>query len=156
MADVRLPNDEQITRVEYPVLCSRLLDKRREDMDHRHGERVRALALVRVCQSDRAGECWSGLLYNISQDGMFVLSNMRPTINTSLDVYIQFPDNHINVCLPGQVVHANGHGFGLIFRQINKQNRWLIKMLQENHRAKGTRQSIKSRQGSPVSGEASA
>lgn len=125
-------------------------------MDHRHGERVRALALVRVCQNERVEECRAGLLYNISQDGAFVLSNMRPTINASLDVYIQLADNNMNVCLPGQVVHANGHGFGLIFRQINRQNRWLISLLQKNYRTKGNGQSIAGRQGSPVSDEASA
>lgn len=115
-------------------------------MDHRHGERVRALALVRVCHSDSAGEYRAGLLYNISQDGMFVLSNMRPALNASLNVYIQFADNRIDLCLPGQVVHTCDHGFGLIFRQINKQNRWLIKVLQENQRIRGIGRSIDDRQ----------
>lgn len=156
MADVRLPNDEQITREEYPVLCSRLLDKRSEDMDHRHGERVRALALVRVSHSDRAGEYRAGLLYNISQDGMFVLSDMRPSINASIDVYIQFANNRINLCLPGQVVHASDHGFGLIFRQINKKNRWLISVLQENQRTKGIGKSTEDRQEALGLSEASA
>ncbi|TDX99321.1 PilZ domain-containing protein [Thiohalophilus thiocyanatoxydans] len=125
-------------------------------MDHRHGERVRALALVRVCHSDRSGEYWAGLLYNVSQDGMFVLSNMRPALNASLDVYIQFADNRINVCLPGQVVHACDHGFGLIFRQVNKKNRWLIRVLQENQRTKGIGWSIEDRHESRGLSKASA
>lgn len=115
-------------------------------MDNRHGERVRALALVRVCHRGGAGEYRAGLLYNISQDGMFVLSNMRPALNASLDIYIQYADDCINLCLPGQVVHTCDHGFGLIFRQINKQNRWLIKVLQENQRAMGIGRSIDDRQ----------
>ncbi|WP_322567056.1 PilZ domain-containing protein [Thiohalophilus sp.] len=125
-------------------------------MEHRHGERVRALALVRVCRSDRAGECRAGLLYNISQDGIFVLSNMRPAINTGLDVYIQSADNRINLCLPGQVVHANGHGFGLMFRRLNTQNRWLIRLFHENYRTTAKRQLIDDRQGVPGISEAGA
>lgn len=116
-------------------------------MDHRQGERVRALAMVSVCQIDDEGECRAGLLYNVSQDGMFVLSTMRPAINSSLDVYIHFADNLRSICFPGQVVHANDHGFGLILRQVNRQNLWLISLLHENHRTKGTGQAIEDRQG---------
>ena len=125
-------------------------------MDHRHGERVRVLTLVRVCQSDGAGECRAGLIYNISQDGMFVLSIMRPVINASLDVYFQLAGNFMNVCFPGQVVHANDHGFGLIFRRVNRQNRWLISLLYENHRTKGVGPPIEDRQGVPGLSEAGA
>lgn len=122
-------------------------------MEHRHGERVRALALVRVCQSDGADECLPGLLYNVSQDGIFVLSNMQPTINASLDVYIQLAGHFMNVCLPGQVVHANGHGFGMIFRRMNRQNQWLVSLLHANYRARLIGTSIEDRQGLPVLSE---
>ncbi|MDR9437482.1 MAG: PilZ domain-containing protein [Thiohalophilus sp.] len=125
-------------------------------MEHRHGKRVRALALVRVCQSDGAGECRPGLLYNVSQDGMFVLSNMQPAINASFDVYIQIAGHLMNVCLPGQVVHANGHGFGMIFRRMSRQNRWLLSLLQENHRAGLIGTAIEDRQRAPGLSEASA
>lgn len=108
-------------------------------MEHRHGERVQALILARVCQSDRVDRCWAGLLYNISQDGMFVVTEVQPRMNDSLDVYVQLTDSRMNVCLPGQVVHANDYGFGMIFRQINKQNRWLIKLLLESRRRKVSR-----------------
>jgi len=124
-------------------------------MDHRHGERVRVLTLVRVCQSDGAGECRAGLTY-ISQDGIFVPSNIRPAINASLDVYIQLAGNLMNVCFPGQVVHANEHGFGLIFCQVNRQNRWLVSPLQENHRTRIIGTSIEDRQRSPGLSEAGA
>lgn len=111
-------------------------------MEHRHGERVRTLALIRICQSDRKDRCWAGLLYNISQDGMFVVSERLPAINDSLDVYVQLAESYMNVCLPGQVVHANGHGFGMIFRQTNRQSERLIRLLLENRRVNEARQWI--------------
>lgn len=119
-------------------------------MEHRHGERVRSLALVRICQSDRADRCWAGLLYNISWDGMFVVSELLPAINDSLEVYVHLADSRMNVYLPGQVVHANGHGFGMIFRQLNRQSRWLIKLLLENRRIKQAGELIDPSAGSDI------
>lgn len=91
-------------------------------MDHRLGMRRRTQTVVEVC--GRNGVRTEGLVYNISQDGMFVVCEPPPDVNDSVDVYM--PKGPKSVRIPGFVVHRNVNGVGMIFRHLDDSARALV------------------------------
>ena len=85
-------------------------------MNHRQGSRRKALVLVEVCW--RNGQSASGLMYNLSHDGMFVVSDVDLEMNKFVDVVLH-PEGESPVRIPGLVVHQNNNGFGLLFQQLD-------------------------------------
>lgn len=85
--------------------------------DHRRqGVRQRVMTLVKVYHSDN--RCVAGLLYELSADGMFVLSEVQPEVNQRVD--IEFPLSPawgMALTIKGIVVHCRKSGFGLVFRE---------------------------------------
>jgi hypothetical protein len=85
-------------------------------IDHRQGVRHRVLALVKVYTS--GSECSAGLLYEVSADGMFVLSEEPPTVNQCVDIeFALSPAWDMALTIKGIVVHSRNTGFGLMFRE---------------------------------------
>lgn len=85
-------------------------------MDHRQGGRYRVFRLVAVQYDDSAQA--PGLLYNVSRNGMFVLTNARPGVNDCVDVCIRSANGGEEVSISAQVVYHTDHGVGLIFREV--------------------------------------
>ena len=85
-------------------------------MDHRQGNRYRVFRLVEVQYAD-AGRA-PGLLYNVSRNGMFVLTSAQPGMNGCVDIRIHAANDGEAVRISAQVVHHNGCGVGLIFRDL--------------------------------------
>jgi hypothetical protein len=85
-------------------------------IDHRQGVRHRVLTLVKVYHSDN--RCAAGLLYDLSADGMLVLSEVQPDVNQRVN--IEFPLSPawgMAITIKGIVVHCRKSGFGLVFRE---------------------------------------
>ena len=85
-------------------------------MDHRHVSRRQALVLVEIRWRD--DQSASGLMYNLSHDGMFVVSDVDLEMNTCIDVVLQ-PESESPIRIPGLVVHHNNNGFGILFQQLD-------------------------------------
>lgn len=86
-------------------------------MEHRLGKRHRAFRLVTVLQDGVADS--SGLLYNVSRNGMFVLTR-HPANGANLCVDIDLPmRDEAPVRLSALIVHHGDHGLGLIFRHLD-------------------------------------
>lgn len=85
-------------------------------IDHRHGVRHRVLALVKVYEGD--SQYRAGLVYEVSADGMFVLSEVPPAVNQCVDIeFALSPAWDMALTIKGIVVHSRNTGFGLMFRE---------------------------------------
>jgi hypothetical protein len=85
-------------------------------MEHRQGDRHRVLLLALVQRRDGRSE--GGIVYNVSRDGMFVLSVLKPGLYKCVNVVVTGEDG-APVLFPGMVIHHNGAGFGLLFQQLD-------------------------------------
>lgn len=97
-------------------------------MERRQQSRRQALLLteIRVPGGQRA----RGLIYNVSQDGMFVLT--RSALDLEQNVYVQLPaliGQGATVWLVAQVVHRNDHGVGLAFGELTDMVRAMTEAL---------------------------
>jgi len=92
-------------------------------MEHRHGARHNALALADIrCRNGQR----TGLVYNISNDGMFVLTEEPDEVTGGVELYITSDGEGRAVRIPGLVVHNNNNGFGMIFRELDDAARTLV------------------------------
>ena len=95
-------------------------------MDHRQGIRLRSLVLAEI--QPRYGQPEAGIIYDISSNGMFVISRARPGVNKCINVVFSAPRDR-SARITGLVVHQNEHGFGLMFQQLQGEARTFV----ENH-----------------------
>jgi hypothetical protein len=88
-------------------------------MEHRQGSRRRALALVKIqCQNNNG----TGFVYNISRDGLFIVSDIKTKINDIVDINLSLPRmGKMSAHIPGMVVHCRKHGFGIMFRSLDSR-----------------------------------
>lgn len=93
---------------------------RQSNMEHRRGDRRRVRVLVRVRQRD--GQSEGGVVHDISSDGMFVVSVLKPGLYKSVNVVAAGADGR-PIFFPGIVIHHNESGFGLLFRQLDGKAR---------------------------------
>ena len=91
---------------------------RHTGMDHRQGRRLRIFSPVNILNGHDTDQ--AGIIYNISADGMFILSENRMDVNdiVNLDV-LAVNDNEPPVIIPGIVIHTNDHGFGMMYRRLD-------------------------------------
>jgi hypothetical protein len=85
-------------------------------IDHRQGKRVRLLKMATIHWY--GGQRAAGLVYNVSADGMFMLSVAGPEIHRCVEIDILLPASYSKVQLSGMVVHRQKHGFGVMFRHL--------------------------------------
>lgn len=106
-------------------------------MDHREGIRRRALALVKIQYGHGYNYNYSGgLMYDISHDGMFVLSELVPNVNDSVEVWMSLSiDDDTPIRIPAMVVHCNKNGFGLMFRELDNNARFYLSEILSRYRA---------------------
>ncbi len=95
-------------------------------IEHRHGGRGRALAEVR----SKNGKRLAGLIYNVSRDGMFVLTCTGLRIKGYVDIRLpQTTQINEPIWISGLVIHRNDVGFGLMFGRLEKEARKVIEKL---------------------------
>lgn len=82
-------------------------------MDHRQGIRHPASGKVEIHSWEGRS---SGIVRDISSEGMFVLSQARVAVNENVEIFLLWSGN--NTRIPGMVVHCHEQGFGLIFRDL--------------------------------------
>jgi hypothetical protein len=90
----------------------------RTRIDHRQGNRRRTLALVEIrCGDDQ----WAaGLVHNISPDGMFVVTESVPAVNSCVDINVVLcMAADVPLRLAGLVVHRSSSGFGMMFGELD-------------------------------------
>lgn len=86
-------------------------------MEHRHGNRRRTLALVKIKSRQGSGD---GIMYNLNRDGMFIVSEFLPRLNDSVKVLLSLTaEDDEPVCIQGIIVHHTKNGFGLMFQKAN-------------------------------------
>lgn len=102
-------------------------------MEHRHARRCRALALAET--QDCNGQRDARLIYNISREGMFLLGEKTPELNSCVDIYLSQPREEASVRIPGLVVHGGRGGFGVMFTQLDHSARTLVEKLLRHHPA---------------------
>ena len=91
---------------------------RYSSMDHRQGRRLRTFSPVNILNGHDTGQ--AGIIYNISADGMFVLSENKVEVNDIVNLDLLSPsDDESPVTIPGIVIHTNKHGFGMIYRRLD-------------------------------------
>jgi hypothetical protein len=81
-------------------------------MDHRNGKRHRSFSLVNIRCNDTEA---SGLVYNSSRQGLFVVSQAAVQNNQYVEILAKDASVAELVSIPGFVVHHNNIGFGLVF-----------------------------------------
>lgn len=97
-------------------------------LEHRHEKRYKTLVYVDIRYQDEVTA--PGVLYNISNSGMFVLCNRMANISRTVDVNLPIPHRErLNVTLPGFIVHRNSYGFGLLFRELDQTGETVVKKL---------------------------
>ena len=83
-------------------------------MEHRSQRRRRAFALVEIQSQNQ--HTITGLVHNISQDGVFILSTVMPKVDRVVEISISTStENGLPIPVRGRVVHCNRNGFGLMF-----------------------------------------
>lgn len=90
-------------------------------IDHRYAERYSAFALTEVRNGDH--KPWTGLIYNISHQGAFILTNsMHPHISGRIEIRMPYiKANNTPIWVPGRVTHCNYVGFGLVFPPLGEE-----------------------------------
>ena len=95
-------------------------------MDHRQGSRCQVMVMARIRWRDNQSAI--GLIYDISPDGMFLLSVRGPAPNNCVEVDIlSAPGQRGAVSIPGLIVHRSQHGFGVMFRALDGPARAFVK-----------------------------
>lgn len=102
-------------------------------MDHRQGFRRRSLVLAEI--RPRYGQAEAGLIYDISSNGMFVLSRARPGVNKCINVEFSAPGDR-SARIAGLVVHQNDHGFGMMFQQLQGEARAFVESYLTTYRCR--------------------
>ena len=98
-------------------------------MEHRLDRRVPMSIPVRLRVQD--GTVGFGVALNISRGGIYVRT-AAPWRSGCLDVRmrVMMPTGARTALLPGLIVHANGEGIGLMFRQLDWRSEsvvtWLV------------------------------
>lgn len=88
------------------------------NIDHRQGSRRRTLALVEIGCGD--GQWAAGLVHNISPDGMFVVTESAPAVNSCVDINVVLcMAANVPLRIAGLVVHRSQSGFGMMFRELD-------------------------------------
>lgn len=92
-------------------------------MDHRQGERHNSFSLVKVrCN----GQDVTGLVYNCSRQGVFILSTAAVKKNQYVELLAENSSNNLITRIPGLVVHCNKGGFGLVFCKPDSEAREFV------------------------------
>lgn len=94
-------------------------------MERRRGKRRETLLLTKLKTPD--GQHAAGLIYNLGQNGMFVLT--KSTLNLGQNVYIRVPVHRATLWLAAQVVHRSPYGAGLTFGELSGVARALTQAL---------------------------
>lgn len=94
-------------------------------MERRKGRRREALLLTKL--KTARGQYTAALVYNLSQNGMFVLT--KSALERGQNVYIQLPALGATIWLAAQVVHRSPYGAGLAFGELSDMARMLIQAL---------------------------
>ena len=94
-------------------------------MEHRHGVRRRSLAMADI--KCRDSETIVGLMYNISHDGMFILSPKARQVGGKVEISLKMPsDSGLPVTIPGFVIHRNQTGIGVMFLDLDNSARSVV------------------------------
>lgn len=97
-------------------------------VENRHGVRCPAFALVEI--RSKSGIQLTGLIYNVSRDGMFVLTDTRLAIKGYVNIRLpQITKNNEPIQISGLVIHRNEVGFGLMFGRLDKEAHMVIEKL---------------------------
>lgn len=97
-------------------------------LEHRHENRYKTLVYVDIRYRDEV--TIPGVLYNISNNGMFVLCNKVTNIRHTVDIHLPIPHrDRLLVTIPGFVIHRNHYGFGLMFRELDQAGEAVVKKL---------------------------
>lgn len=89
-------------------------------VEHRHGVRRRAFALAEIFT--KSGIHLTGLIYNVSRDGMFILTDSKVHIRGYVEIHLPkiIRDNK-PFKISGLVIHHSGIGFGLMFSRATNE-----------------------------------
>jgi hypothetical protein len=94
-------------------------------INHRQGKRVRTFALVEI--KSRKGLS-NGLMYNLSRDGMYVVSKTIPNLHDSIGICLSsYKDQDTYAVIPVMVIHRSKYGFGVLFRELDSNAREVVK-----------------------------
>ena len=101
-------------------------------MEHRQQRRHRAFTLAEI--KVHSQNHMTGLVYNVSRDGIFVLSTIAPKVNIVVDICILLPEKRkLLVPISGIIVHRSKNGFGLMFCEQRRATRIFVdKLLSSN------------------------
>lgn len=94
-------------------------------INHRQGKRIRTFALVEI--KSRNGHS-PGLMYNLSGDGMYVVSKTIPNLHDSIDICVtSFKSQDTYAVIPVMVIHRSKYGFGVLFRELDSKAREVVR-----------------------------
>ena len=93
-------------------------------MEHRQRKRHRAFTLAEV--KGHKKHCMTGLVYNVSRDGIFILTTIAPKVDRIVNISISIPETEmVLVPISGIVVHRSSNGFGLMFCE-ERETTWQL------------------------------
>ena len=97
-------------------------------MEHRQQRRHRAFTLAEIKVHSQSHLI--GLVYNVSHDGIFVLSTIAPKVNIIVDICISLPGKKKFLApVSGIIVHRSKNGFGLMFCEQRRATRLFVDRL---------------------------
>jgi len=99
-----------------------------EGMDHRQG--VRTVVRVPVKLDLHDGRIYHGFACDLSADGMFLRTPVRPHLGCCLDIRMPGPQG-TEAVVPVYVVHRSNGGLGLMFRGLDDGALALVRTLRE-------------------------
>ena len=101
-------------------------------MEHRQQRRQRAFALAEVkCHNELV---MTGLAYNVTCDGLFILGTFSPKVDKIVDIHITIPKKEkLLIPISGIVIHRGNNGFGLMFCEQDEATWRLVDKLLRKH-----------------------
>jgi hypothetical protein len=73
------------------------------------------------------------LIYNVSYDGMYLVTSTQLAVGTSLSIHISWPHSDTHLEIPAIVMYSSGNGAGvLIWRRTKEIEAFISQLCEEN------------------------
>lgn len=100
-------------------------------MNHRQGKRHRVLVLANINTVEHLHK--PVLIYNVSYDGMYLVTSTQLAVGTSLSINIRWPHSNIHLEIPAIVMYSSNNGAGvLIWRRTKEIEAFISQLCEEN------------------------
>lgn len=100
-------------------------------MNHRQGKRHRVLVLANINTVEHLHN--PVLIYNVSYDGMYLVTSTQLAVGTSLSINVRWPLSDTDLEIQAIVMYSSSNGAGVLIWRRNKEIEAFINQICEEN-----------------------